>query len=896
MSVLNRMISTLRTLAHSRAAQDDVAEEMRFHAEQHAAELESQGVPPAEAQRRARAALGTHARNVGERHREMVGLRLFDEVRADVRYGLRGLWRNKSFALIAILSMALGIGAATAMFSVVYAVLLDIYPYADANRTVNPVIFDPEHPDDWRWFMLSREQIAQYRAAPCFDDVFAQGSLNMQLDEDGVQVPIRITTLSGNAAQFNRVPALLGRNLQPSDGDFGGKPSDVAVLSYRFWKKKYGGDSAVIGRNFKAGKALYRIVGVMPERYTLGGSPDLYLPIAQFDSPGSYYVTFAKLKPGVTPKQASAYINPMIHEFAKQTPSMYPKNFHTDLQLLIEGFTSRSKMLKHFPLLYVAVSALLLIGCANCSLLLLARGTSRVHEFSLRCAVGASRFRLIRQLLVECLMIALLGSVLGTAFAYVLARLPLQLAADLFPSEAVIRINGTVLGFSVTVALLAGVLFGLLPAVKFSHPEISTMLNANSRRTMTAAGKRPLQTVIGAQIALTLVLLTVSIAAISGFLHFLRMPLGYDPSNMLSVGVGLYQSTTAVPKWTERVAKINAIEQAVKSVPGVVSASTADDTPPSGGGLTPFELLDSDSRGDQARYTSIGTDYFRTLGIPLIQGRTWTASEAGAGLPLAVVNRAFVRRFSPGRSILDRVVRVPSLDPLDIHLPSGITFSPSFHNSEIRIIGVSEDAVNDGLDKPVLPNLYVDRNVLLFGYAPMLVRTAYDPHSFSRSIAHAIQQAAGAESYIYINPLTLQDIVEHETAYRTQRLVAVLLSIFAFMALALSLVGLYSVVSYVVSRRTSEFGIRIALGAQRGQILGLVLRSNLAVILGGTAAGVLASLLIRARFAQWSQYSSRSPLLILLAALLLVVSALLASLLPARRAAFVQPVEALRAE
>ena len=178
----------------------------------------------------------------------------------------------------------------------------------------------------------------------------------------------------------------------------------------------------------------------------------------------------------------------------------------------------------------------------------------------------------------------------------------------------------------------------------------------------------------------------------------------------------------------------------------------------------------------------------------------------------------------------------------------------------------------------------------------MLVRTAYDPHSFSRQIAHAIQQAAGAESYIYINPLTLQNIVEHEPAYRTQRLVAVLLSIFAFMALALSLVGLYSVVTYIVAQRTSEFGIRIALGAQRGQILRLVLRSNFAVVLGGTAAGVLASLLIRARFAQWSQYSSRSPLLILLAALLLVVSALLASLLPARRAAFVQPVEALRAE
>lgn len=894
MSIATRLRSMLHALLRRRATAQEVECELLFHLDHHTAELVGQGVPEQEARRLARVALGIPIRNSSEVQRRVVGLQLLDDTLADVRYGLRGLWRNKTFALTAILSLAIGIGATTAMFSVVYAVLLDIYPYADSDRTVNPIVHDPGVPDDWNWFVLNREQYLQYKAAPPFEDVFALGNYGIQVDENEVELPLHVVTLSGNASAFNRVPALLGRSLQPSDGDFGDKPSNVVVLGYKFWKSHYLGEKGVIGRNLKAGSNLLRIVGVMPERFTLGDNPDLYMPISQLPNTAGYYVAFAKLKPGVTPQEASDFIDLLIHQFAKANPNFYPKEFHVRLQPLLEGFTSRSKLLKNFPLLYFAVGSLLLIGCANCSLLLLARGATRVHEFALRSAVGASRTRMVRQLLVECLTLSLLGSMLGTGLAYLLARLPMQLAAELFPTEAVIRINGTVLAFSIATAIVAGILFGLLPALKFSRPKISHMLQAGSRRTVATGGKGPLQALIATQIALTLVLLTVSGAAIGGFLELLRLPLGYDPHNMLSLGVGLMK-TSVFPSWAERVAKIDAIQHAIESVPGVIGATYANDTPPSSGGLIMFQMAGSGDRSREAAYNAVGESYFKTLGIPLLAGRVWTPAEQNAGLPLVIVNQTFARRFSPELGVLDRVVLLPSLDPNDKTKPIGFALSPAIQNTEARIIGVSADAVNDGLDKPVRPNLYINRNALISAWAPMLVRTAGDPRQYDRPIAHAVLQALG-KTYTYINPMSLEEMIEHEPAWRAQRLVAVLLGIFAAFALMLSLVGLYSVVAYVAAQRTPEFGIRLALGAQRMDVLWLVLRSNAAVILGGTLAGILISLGIRARFQQWSASSSRSPYTLAGAASLLLLAALVASLLPAYRASHVEPTEALRTE
>lgn len=891
MSAVSRTVSWVRALFRRDRTAQEVVEEMRFHVDACADDLIRQGVPPAEARRRARAEMGM-ASVQGERYRDAIGLRACDEIWGDVRYGLRGLWRSPGFAAIAIVSLGLSIGTATAMFSLVHAVLLDVYPYADHERTVNPIVHDPAQPDDWRWFILNGPQYKMYKSARAFEDVFGMTNLTVQLDEEDVQENLRATLLTSNASHFMQVPALLGRSLQASDGDHGDPSPNIVVLGYKFWLKHYGGDKSVLKSSLKIGTTSYTIVGVMPARYTLGGTPDVYMPMSELQSPDPYYIAFAKLKPGVTPEQASAEVDPMLHEFAKQHPLMYPQQFHARLQLLIDGFTDRSKFVRSLPLLFLTVSMLLLIGCANCSILLMARGTARTHEFALRAAIGASRFRMVRQLLVECLTISLLGAGLGVGLAYFLAKLPLQLAPDLFPSESVVRVDPSVLGFSVAVAVVAGLVFGLWPALRFSRPQISQVLQASSRTTAAGGGQRPLRVLIGAQIALTLVLLTVAGAAITGFVNLMRLNLGYDPTNMTFVNVA-YMNDTA-KTWAERGAKAEQFRQTIEAVPGVVSAAVSDDIPPSGGGTAEFKMVgEAPLEQTMARQTDVGPNYFSVMRIPVLQGRVWNKAECGEGLPLAVVNEAFVRRYSPGRSVLGRRVRLARMDPSKP--PEGVVFSPLFTTPDVQIVGVVGDAINDGLDKPVLPNIYVNANVLHFGGSLLLVRTEGDPHQYSRAIEHALRQS-GQKNYVFISPYSLKELVERDESWRQQRLISVLFGIFAAISLILALVGLYSVAEYVVAQRRVEFGIRMALGAQRMQILWLVLRSNVLVILGGGVAGLLLSLALRREFERWSAGSSRNPEIVVGAAVLMAVVALAACLVPARRAACVEPYEALRSE
>ena len=889
MSARSRIVTWAAALFKSSRDAESSAEELRFHIDAYAADLMAQGVPAAEAHRRAAAEAGRPEAQ-GERYREAMGLRAWDETWADVRYGLRGLRRNPGFATVAILSLGLAIGTATAMFSVVYATILNVYPYADADRTVNPIVQDPKHPEDWDWFSLSRAQYEQYRQAAPFQDVFGMAYMPMRMERDDAQQALNVVMLTANAERFLKVPALLGRGLLASDGDFGARAPDIAVLGYKYWLKQYGGDRSVLGT--KIGKTAYTIVGVMPQRFALGGSPDVYMPASQLPESGFRLIAFAKLKPGVTAQQASAAVDPMIHSFSKEDPNMYPRQFHTSLQLLIDGFTSRSKFVQSLPMLFLAVSLLLLIGCANCSILLLARSTARQHEFALRAAVGATRFRIVRQLLVESLTLSLLGSALGVALSYVLATLPLQLAASLFPQESVIRLSLPVLGFCVGIAALTGLLFGFFPALRFSRPHISQILQVSSKRSAQGGGQKPLRILIGVQIALTLVLLSIAGATATGFLNIVRLRLGFNPHNVALVNIGFDPRKNDT--WAERVAKIEQIRQTVEAVPGVASAAAADDIPPSGGGTQPIQLLGSAlQRDDAARLTDAGPNYFSTLQIPLLAGRIWSESEAHEGVPLAVVNQAFVRRFSPDREVIGRLVRFPAIDVSKP--PRGYVVSPAVKLAQVEVVGVVGNAVNDGLDKAVLPGIYANANMMPNAGVLFLVRTTTDPHLLMHALRNALWRFHSS-NWVLVFPASLEEIVQSDPAWQQQRLIAALFGIFAAIALVLALVGLYSVVEYVVAQRRGEFGIRIALGARRGQILWLVLRSNLLLIGYAAAAGLLLSLLARHGMERWLAGSSQNPAIVAGAAGLLVLVAAAACLIPARRASRVDPNEALRSE
>ena len=815
----------------------------------------------------------------------------------DLRYGLRGLRKNPAFAAIAILSLALGIGATTAMFSLVYAVVLDAYPYADHQRTVNPIVRDVEHPKDWDWFTLTPAQATVYRQTPAFEDILGLGGDSYELRGQDLPEDVRVTYLTPNDATFNRVPALIGRGIQPSDD---GK-HNVAVLSYKFWLRRFNGDRGIIGRNLQLSNRDFTVVGVMPQRFTVG-TPDIYVPSTLIPTPNARMGYFAKLKPGVTAEQASAQVEALVHQFAKEDPRFYPKNFHVQLQYLIDPVTKGtggSPGLAHtFPLIFLAVVMLLLIGCANCSILLLARGTARTHEFAVRSAVGATRGRIIRQLLVECLVISFAGAALGVALSYFLAKLPLQLLPSVFPTESLVRVNLPVLAFSVVVATLAGVLFGLLPALRFSRPNISETMQASARRNTGSKGARAtLNTLIAGQIALTLVLLAVAGAAIAGFMAVLRMHLGYDPTNTILIAGPITKGT--LPGWQERTAYIEQLGRQIATTPGVMSVGSGG-PPPNDGWKNEFTVVGRPTSQKQiTRMSQVTDNYFSLLHVPLLHGRVWNETENRQGLPLAVVNESFAKRYLAGADPIGQQIEMPMFDEVRKETPPpGFpppAVSPALSENRLQIVGVVADVINDGLDKPIAPAIYIPSTSMLFGAADYLVHTQGDPLASMRAIQASIH-TFNPNQKLWSDPYTLERMIHETPEWGQQRLISVLFGIFAAAALALAIVGLYSVVAFAVAQRTGEFGIRMALGAQRASILSLVVRSTLHTVLGGTALGLLLAALLRHEAVRWSENSSQSPLILAGAALLLVVAALVASIPPARRAAAIDPMQALRSE
>src|ERR1700723_910338 len=582
------LLSQIRKLWHSVMARapSDVEEEFRSTLDAYQEDLIRQGLPEEEARRKARIDLGQPAVQ-NETYRDAIGLRLFDELGGDLRYGFRALRRNPGFAAVAVLSLALGIGATTAMFSLIYAVLLHPFPYAGADRIMNAVVVDQQHPDDWSWFPLSKAQFDDLRLAAPVDSVLGFNKAGMEITGGALPEDIQVIYLTENAGTFFGVRPLLGRNLEPSDAENGGR--SVVVLNYRFWQRHFGGDPHVIGRMLEIDHAPYTIIGVMPRSFAFNDSTgvgDVYLPGSLtrglFNVPYLAYIPWIKLRPNVTLAAANAALEPIVRQFAQQHPDRFPDHWHLALQPIIVPYQQNTG--RTLTLLLAGVVLLLIIGCANCSILLLARGRTRQHELAIRSAIGASRWRIIHQLLVEAVVISCTGAVLGVAASYWLAKLPLWLSPDSFPAESVIRINAPVLAFSVALALLCGILFGLAPALRLSRDDSARMLSG--RGVIAApATKHRWSILIAAQVALTLLLMATEGTAIRGFLRLMQMPLGYDPTNVMKLGIMLHVHDSGegsrIQSREARTAYIEQLREKVASVPGVSTVAVGTDgTPP----------------------------------------------------------------------------------------------------------------------------------------------------------------------------------------------------------------------------------------------------------------------------------------------------------------------------
>lgn len=444
-------------------------------------------------------------------------------------------------SLTAILSLALGIGATVSVFSIIYAVLMNPWLYQGADRIANVALLDKSGIEEG--YGLSGPQTRELAKAHSLEYVVAFNGWNLTVTGSDVPEDVQAFYFTGNVFQMLGVPAMLGRYYLPSDAPVGQDPQPIVVLSSKFWMHHYNGDQSVIGKTIQFVHKTYTVIGVMPPHFGFLG-PDVYLPLKLSNAATEQYGTFVKLRPGVTPEAAAAELQPYFREFAKQTPDHHPKEYK---KIAIENLSYwvLHTISKTLYLLFGAVGLLLAIGCSNVSILLLARGTAREHEFAVRSAVGATTGRIVRQLLTESLILALTGAGLGVLLAYqslgfIVARLP----KGSFPNEADTHIDMPVLLFSVGLAILTGILFGLFPALQFARPDVSQIMQSSTRKVAgSVRGKRIHRALITGQIALTLLLLSAAGAAIQGFVRMMRVNLGYNPHNAMAIGIPVHENT-----------------------------------------------------------------------------------------------------------------------------------------------------------------------------------------------------------------------------------------------------------------------------------------------------------------------------------------------------------------
>jgi predicted permease len=806
----------------------------------------------------------------------------------DLRFAFRELRKKPGLAMTAILSLTLGIGATTSVFSVIYGLLANPYPYKGADRMIHLTVVN-EKGDDW-WISITGPQLKLLRQIKCLESVAASwGTWNLTTTDEDLPQDVPSIQLTGNAGIHFGVPAMLGRTLIPSDAPDGQDPQPVVVLSYLFWQRHFNSDPKVVGHNLQLVHKNYTIVGVLPPRFTWDDAA-VYLPLKITNDANIRYGPLVRLKPGVTFTAANAELQPLLEQFAKESPTHFPKKFRVHVKGINEQFEEH--LGRSLYLLFAAVALLLLIGCANVAILLLARGTARQHELAVRSAIGASSWRIQRQLLTEALALSLFGALGGVLLAYRL--LPILIAwlpEYSFPHEAAIRINLPVLAFSVTLAIVTGVMSGLAPAFHFSHPQIAHLMHSSSRRTTgNAKGKRTHDLLVAGQIALSLLLLTSAAAAINGFVRLLQTNLGYDPHNTMSVGIPVHQNSHV--SWEERSAYFTQLLARVQAMPEVAAAGISTNaTPPSNGWDQSVEIFGHPaSQQEQVRVNFVSPEYFSVLHIPLWQGRLWDHPEIVRGAKLAVINQTMARQFWPHGDALGKVLRLPDLkgEP-----PFSQTAPDS--NSWLQIIGVVGDARDDGLRKPIKPAVFVPYTMYMRMWTQILVRAQVPPLAILNRVRAEVK-AVDPDQQVFGQTRDLEQWIQMEDEYSYGRLVAALFSGFSLLGLALAAIGLFSVVSYGVAQRTNEFGIRMALGATRGQVLHLVLRSIAPSVLGGLACGLLLTLLSKDILSKWAEGSVANPLAFAAVTLLLVLTSAAAALLPARRASSVDPMEALRYE
>ncbi len=813
---------------------------------------------------------------------------------SDLRYSFRVLITNPAFTFTAIAALALGIGANTAIFSVVDAVLLKPLSYPDPDRMVQMMNVVP----DGNWSGASPTKFNNWRAqTSVLEDVSAYDFGGPGFNLTG-SVPEQVHGLHVSEAYFRLfgAPIMLGRTFTlQEDSPNGGK---VVVISYGLWQRKFGGNPNIVGTTLSLGNEPYTILGVVGKSYLADPEADIWLPF-QIDpnstNQGHYFMAAARLKPGVTLAQANAQLKLAYGEFKRRYPLADPKASF-GVQPLRDSIVgdARSSLL----VLLGAVGFVLLIACANVANLLLVRATGRKREFAIRAAMGAGPARIVRQLLTESVVLSATGGILGLILGYAGVRALLAVSPADLPrvgeSGSAVGLDWRILAFTIGVSLLTGILFGLFPAFSASRPDLNTTLKESSNRSGTGFRQSKMRSLLViSEVSLALILLIGAALLIRTFVALRHVNPGFDPHDVLTLEMSLtgdrFQKTGGVAQLSRDG------RERLGTIPGVeVSASTCC-LPLEGGFGLPFDIVgrphgkDPINNTDGAGWMNTSPGYFAAFHIPL-RGRDFTDRDNEAAPGVVIINETLAKKYWPKEN------------PIGQQIVIGKGVGPQFVEGPRQIIGVAGDIRDGGLNQDPRPLLIIPQAQVTDGITALnaaigpvawLVRTHGDPHQYIAAVTELLRQASGGFPVARVRPMT--EVVVNSTARQDFNML--LLNIFAASALILAAIGIYGLMAYSVQQRTQEMGIRMALGADRASIRSLVVWHGMRLALVGVVIGIGAAFGLT-RFIASFLFGVKTwdPIVFVTVPVVLSLVALLAVWMPATRASLLDPQQALRIE
>lgn len=887
MSLVDGLRYRVRALLGAGRHAREAERELRFHLDLDAAQREYDGATPEEAEFAARRQLGNRTM-VAERMRLVAGLAWLDATRQDLAFALRGLRRAPAFSLVAAATLALGIGAATAIYAVVNAVLLKPLPIANAGRVFEPelvrhasagrdglVVLYASVPQYLRWHANLRSFAAVAGAEPT-----RSVALGGHIPGRAYWLPsrdlVRVTPVTPNYFALIGATPAIGHGFDPRGHAESGAP--LAVLSYGYWQRAYAGDPRVVGRTIELDGDVYTISGVMPAGFVFPEDTQLWTSATDIDSYKTNENTFVldvigRLRDGVSPEQA---LSEMRTAFAADTlavPAL--RGLRVALPSVRDGIVQ--DVATHLVLMMACVGVLLLIASANVTNMLLVRGAARRHEIAVRLALGASRGRVVRQLVTESLLLAALGGLSGLAAAVVVARFVAGEPALHLPRHSLVAVDAPVLLASAVAAAVVGVLCGLVPALSVSRDALETTLRSETARHSAAVGRARLRDVLVViQVTMSVVLLSGAGLLLETFHHLMELRPGVSANGVLTADLD-----PGIPA-TDTVARVLAarrVAERLRALPNVEDASVST-TYPMGGAISlrPLRIpgrVRPDSAHDYTVFAGVDRHYFTALHLRIVRGRAFTGQDR-ARRDVAIINEALAQRYFGTLDPIGRRIAAP-----DYPVP-------------LEIVGVAQDTRSNTIVPIAEPATYVPLAAEGAQNLSVIIRVPYgNPTSIEATVERAVRQAAPAAQLYHVGPLKAL------LAYyaRTERAYMMILVGFALAALLVTAVGLYGIISYAVTQRTREIGIRIALGASPHTVRRWVARQGLGLTLVGIAVGgavsIIATRILRSML---SGVGPGDPTVLALVAIALAAVALLAGWLPARRAAAVDPLIAIRTE